>query len=477
NIYLDNIYFYKEPTTATEPSAAAPLPTEDAADVVSIYSDSYTNLAETNFNPNWGQSTAVSFVDVAGNETMKYANFNYQGTNLGSNDGTAQDLSAMEFLHVDIWTADATVVKLTPISASTGEFLYELTPLTQGTWNSYDIPVGDFTDVSMADIHQLKFDGQAGVNPSNIYLDNIYFYKEPTTATEPSAAAPLPTEDAADVVSIYSDSYTNLAGTDFNPGWGQTTVVSNEDIGGNEMMKYASFNYQGTQLDGNQDLSAMEFLHVDIWTADATVVKLTPISASTGEFLYELTPLTQGTWNSYDIPVGDFTDVSMADIHQLKFDGQAGVNPSNIYLDNIYFWKTPTASGSDATLSDLQVDETTVTGFSANMMSYNMELPYGTTIIPTVTATTTDPNAEFVINAAGALPGITEVVVTADDDITSLTYNVNFTLANAVPTVGAPVPTHDETDDNVFSIYSDSYTNLEATNFNPAWGQSTQVVV
>ncbi|NPD85322.1 hypothetical protein HNS38_11155, partial [Lentimicrobium sp. L6] len=285
----DNIIYFDEMTfnagsAPAAPVIAAPVPSHDQADVVSVYSGTYTDIAETNFNPNWGQSTAISFVDVAGNETMKYANFNYQGINLGSNDGTVQDLSAMEFLHVDIWTADATVVKLTPISASTGEFLYELTPLTQGTWNSYDIPVGDFTDVSMADIHQLKFDGQAGVNPSNIYLDNIYFYKEPTTATEPSAAAPLPTEDAEDVVSIYSDSYTNLAGTDFNPGWGQTTVVSNEDIGGNEMMKYASFNYQGTQLDGNQDLSAMEFLHVDIWTADATVVKLTPISASTGEF-------------------------------------------------------------------------------------------------------------------------------------------------------------------------------------------------
>ncbi len=329
----------------------------------------------------------------------------------------------------------------------------------------------------MADIHQLKFDGQAGVSPSNIYLDNIYFYKVPTTATEPTVAAPVPTQDAADVVSIYSDTYTDLAGTNFNPGWGQSTVVTTEDISGNEMMKYASFNYQGTQLAENQDLSLMEFMHIDIWTADATVVKVTPISATTGEFLYELTPLAQGSWNSYDIPVGDFTGVSMADIHQLKFDGQAGVSPSNIYLDSIYFYKTPTASGSDATLSDLQVDGTTVSGFSPNVLSYSIELPNGTTVVPTVTATTTDANATEVITDATELPGTTSVVVTAEDDVTILTYSVNFTLADPVPTVGAPTPTHDEVNDNVFSIYSDSYTNLANTNFNPNWGQSTQVFV
>jgi hypothetical protein len=32
--------------------------------------------------------------------------------------------------------------------------------------------------MTLTDIFQLKFDGQAGVNPSNIYLDNIYFFKD-----------------------------------------------------------------------------------------------------------------------------------------------------------------------------------------------------------------------------------------------------------------------------------------------------------
>jgi hypothetical protein len=44
-------------------------------------------------------------------------------------------------------------------------------------WNSYDIPMSDFTGMTWVDVKEMKFDGQAGVNPSTIYLDNIYFYK------------------------------------------------------------------------------------------------------------------------------------------------------------------------------------------------------------------------------------------------------------------------------------------------------------
>jgi hypothetical protein len=81
-----------------------------------------------------------------------------------------------------------------------------------------------------------------------------------------------------------------------------------------------------------------------------------------------------------------------------------------------------------ATLSDLKVNGVTVTGFSANTLSYTVTLPYGTTVVPTVTATTTDVNATKVITPAAALPGATTVLVTAQDGITTKTYTVNFTI-------------------------------------------------
>jgi len=90
------------------------------------------------------------------------------------------------------------------------------------------------------------------------------------------------------------------------------------------------------------------------------------------------------------------------------------------------------AANDDASLSDLQVDGTTVTAFDPGTLTYSVELPQGTTDVPVVTATTTDANASAVVNAAAALPGTTNVVVTAEDGTTTQTYSVEFTLATSV---------------------------------------------
>jgi hypothetical protein len=163
----------------------APTPTADAADVISIFSDAYTDVA-TNYNPGWGQSGTVNTTfDPTGNGTnyaLAYTNFNYQGTEL-----TQQDASAMDYLHVDIWVASGTdrLVKVTPINQGTGagEFLVDV-PLTPGSWNSVDIPKADFTGMIWDAVFQFKFDGQfngdgsANANGFDVYLDNIHFWRD-----------------------------------------------------------------------------------------------------------------------------------------------------------------------------------------------------------------------------------------------------------------------------------------------------------
>ena len=290
-----------------------------------------------------------------------------------------------------------------------------------------------------------------------------------TTPTGPTTAPPLPTQDPVDVISIYSDAYVNLPGTDFNPNWGQSTIVTiDEVIAGNNTLKYENLDFQGTQFT-NQDISQFENLHVDFWTPNSTDLGIYLISPGNEiEYVFTIVP---GTWMSVDIPLSNFTPpVNLTDVFQFKVEGNG-----TIWFDNWYFWKTPTAPGTDATLSDLQVDGITVAGFSPTDLSYDVELPYGTTVVPTVTATTNDPNASFIINVASSLPGTSEVVVTAQDGITILTYSINFTVAGPEPTTAPPVPTHNEED--VISIYSDAYSNLPGTNYNPSWGQSTVVTV
>ena len=169
----------------TAPTTDAPTPPErQAGDVISVYSDAYTNINVGNFNPAWGQTGTVDTgYDPTGsgtNTVLEYANFNYQGTEFD-----ATDASAMEFVHIDIWTVEATNVKFSPINNGTGavELLVNV-PVVTGSWSSVDLAIADFTGMTWDSLFQMKFDGAAGVSPSTIYIDNVYFYKEPSTSSD-----------------------------------------------------------------------------------------------------------------------------------------------------------------------------------------------------------------------------------------------------------------------------------------------------
>ncbi|MCF8303396.1 MAG: Ig-like domain-containing protein [Bacteroidales bacterium] len=303
-----------------------------------------------------------------------------------------------------------------------------------------------------------------------VYFDNLQVPDgEVTTLPEPTTVPPVPTQDPADVISIYTEVYDNIPGTNFNPFWGQSTIVTVDyEAAGNYTLKYENLNYQGTEFT-SQDVSLYDYLHVDFWTPNSTTLDFYLISPG-AETAYSL-PIENETWVSVDIPLSEFVPpVDLSNVIQFKVVGNG-----TVYFDNWYFWKEGTPPGSDATLSDLQYNGTTVPGFSPNVLNYDVELPEGTTEVPTVTAITNDPDATYVVNDAPELPGTTEVVVTAEDGTTTLTYNINFTIAGPEPTTVPPIPPHAAED--VISIYSDAYEDVAGTNFNPFWGQSTIVTV
>src|SRR5690606_24741308 len=88
-----------------------------------------------------------------------------------------------EFLHIDVWTNDVSQIKIFPISISTGE--QQVTQdLVADQWNSFNIPISAFTDqgLSMADIHQFKFEGEPWA-AGTVFIDNVYFYRNPAPAS------------------------------------------------------------------------------------------------------------------------------------------------------------------------------------------------------------------------------------------------------------------------------------------------------
>lgn len=152
----------------------------------------------------------------------------------------------------------------------------------------------------------------------------------------PEEAAATPAQDAENVISIYSDAYTSIDGVNLDPDWGQSTNLTGEVIGENNMLKLASFSYQGIDFAGNaQDLSDMNFLHLDMWTSNAEEVNVFLISDG-AETPVSLT-ISPSAWKGYDIALSEFSEVvDLSAVIQLKFDG--GDGQRTIFLDNIYFY-------------------------------------------------------------------------------------------------------------------------------------------
>ncbi len=141
---------------------------------------------------------------------------------------------------------------------------------------------------------------------STTYIDN--FSGAVGDAITPSAVpitdAPTPTHASADVISIYSDAYTDISGVNFNPNWGQSTLVN------------TSYDPTGSSI------------------------QFTPISP--GNELLQTVTTTKDDWKSVDIALSNFTNVVLTDVFQLKV-----VGTGTVYLDNIYLHKPPTAGLND----------------------------------------------------------------------------------------------------------------------------------
>lgn len=94
---------------------------------------------------------------------------------------------------------------------------------------------------------------------------------------------------------------------------------------------------------------------------------------------------------------------------------------TNDYYENL--------APNNAALKSITVDGEALEGFDPATETYNVELPFGTTTVPTVAAVAASKKATAVVTPATAIPGATTILVTAEDATTTKTYTINFTAA------------------------------------------------
>ena len=179
-VYFDNITFGAG-TPPPSPAKAAPTPTVPAANVISLFSDAYTNVAVNTWRTDWS-SAVFSEVQIEGNKTIKYGALDFVGVEtVGAN---LINASNMVYVHFDMWTADATTFRMKIVDfgadgAYAGgddtEHEYVITNPNKETWNSMAIPFTDFTNLTnRAHVAQIIFSALPA-GKSTVFLDNIFF--------------------------------------------------------------------------------------------------------------------------------------------------------------------------------------------------------------------------------------------------------------------------------------------------------------
>ena len=169
--------------------------------------------------------------------------------------------------------------------------------------------------------------------------------------------AETPTANASNVISIFSDAYTNEPVEYYNGYWApfQTTLGQDDiSINGDNIIKYSALNFVGIQFtQPTINMSDMTNFHIDIQvineldSSDFVTIKLQDIGPdntfgtsddSAAEIKFSASNLVTGEWVGIDIPLSSLSSlISRSNLAQVVFISDATV--TDMYVDNVYFNK------------------------------------------------------------------------------------------------------------------------------------------
>jgi hypothetical protein len=167
--------------------------------------------------------------------------------------------------------------------------------------------------------------------------------------------APTPTRDPANVISIFSDHYTNTPVDFFNGYWQpyQTTLSADFSINGDNFLNYTNFNFVGIQFaNPTVNLTDKSNLHFNMYIPNqvpsnfdflVTLVDFGPDRVSGGgddtrqQLFVRKTPvIIADSWITIEFSLNSMT--TRDNVGQIIFENINFSLLRNLYLDNIYFY-------------------------------------------------------------------------------------------------------------------------------------------
>ena len=281
---------YNEDFEVTEivfPLSSAPTPpNRNDVDVVSIFSDVYTDETLNELPTTWS-STNFEEANIDSDNIWKLTSLDFLG--IVTNYDTGIDLSEMEKMHIDYWVPEGTTNELFVKIVNTvdgGEDIESLGATTGGSWQSIELDITAFDGGDLANkekITQILIDSD-GETPV-AYIDNFYFYRESTTSSFDDGlltngdfeggSAPwiVGVDDAspAPVVTVGNNTYYSVDVTAAGNVYDVNVSQKVEIIGGNTYtLTFDAWSNTNRSIDAGIGLSA------DPWSNDKETIQISP---------------------------------------------------------------------------------------------------------------------------------------------------------------------------------------------------------
>jgi Bacterial Ig-like domain (group 2) len=165
--------------------------------------------------------------------------------------------------------------------------------------------------------------------------------------------APTPTRNPANVLSVFSDAYTNVPVTYYNGFWtpGSTTGSADFSVNGDNILNYTTFNYVGTAFT-NPTLNAtsMTHVHFNMYIPNTVPANFSflisiedwgPNQVDNGgddtrqQIFVNASQVQANTWITIEAPL---TLANRNNLGLIIYENINGSSLSNFYLDNVYFY-------------------------------------------------------------------------------------------------------------------------------------------
>ena len=300
-------------------------------------------------------------------------------------------------------------------------------------------------------------------------------------ALVPTEAAPVPTWPAAQVKSLYSDTYAFAPASlnSYNEDWWDRPNMNEGNIDGDHYLHYDLYRNGmiGWQF-AQTSIAIMEKLHIDIFSSGSGTLTIRPIIDGDGALNdnHKTLTLVAQQWNSFDVELSEFGAHDWTKLLQFAIEAYqaGGLTGEHISVDNVYFYRTTpyvdteaptafTASLAEESYFSVKINAQA----SDNSGAVVFTVKNGEDVVATQNAASA---AATVINVTGLNAGTAYNlnVYVADEADNTIDPIAVAATTKALP---AAAPTPKVYDKTVVPVFSDAIAGGPANIGLPYWGQ------